>query len=62
MRYWRVFEGATGAWRDFIDRSWACFALDTIPQIRLFVKLKLQKCAPIPGLPGIGFFIGAQAG
>jgi hypothetical protein len=36
--------------------------LDTISQIRLFVKLKLQKCAPISGLLGIGFFMGAQVG
>jgi hypothetical protein len=25
--------------------------LDTIPQIRLFAKLKLKKCAPVPGPP-----------
>ena len=36
-------------------------ALDTIPQIRLFVKMKLQKCAPIPG-PPVVFFVVAQAG
>jgi hypothetical protein len=34
-------------------------ALDTNPQIRLFVKLKLTKCAPIPGLPVVGFFMPA---
>jgi hypothetical protein len=27
-----------------------------IPQIRLFGKLKLRNCAPIPGLPETGFF------
>jgi hypothetical protein len=32
-------------------------ALDTILQIRLFVKLKFTKCAPIPGPPAIGFFV-----
>jgi hypothetical protein len=26
------------------------------------VKLKLTKCAPIPGLPAIGFFMPVQAG
>jgi len=34
--------------------------LDAIVQISLFVKLKLQKCAPILGLPGVGFFMAAQ--
>jgi hypothetical protein len=37
-------------------------ALDAIAQIRLFVKLKLTNCAPILGLPEIGFFMGAQVG
>jgi hypothetical protein len=32
------------------------FVIDLTPQIRLFVKLKVTKCAPIPGLPEIGFF------
>jgi hypothetical protein len=32
------------------------FVIDLTRQIRLFVKLKLTKCAPIPGLPEIGFF------
>ncbi len=31
-------------------------ALDVTRQIRLFGKLKLQNCAPIPGLPAVGFF------
>jgi hypothetical protein len=38
------------------------FWLDTTARIGLFVKLKLTKCAPIPGLPGIGFFMPAPAG
>ena len=28
--------------------------IDAIPQISLFVKLKLTNCAPISGLPEIG--------
>jgi hypothetical protein len=32
------------------------FFIDLTHQIRLIVKLKLAKCAPIPGLPEIGFF------
>jgi hypothetical protein len=36
--------------------------LDATAQIGLFAKLKLAKCAPISGLPEIGFFMGAQAG
>jgi hypothetical protein len=31
-------------------------ALDATQQIRLFGKLKLMNCAPIPGLPEVGFF------
>jgi hypothetical protein len=34
--------------------------LDAPVQIRLFVKLKLTNCAPISGLPEIGFFMGAS--
>jgi hypothetical protein len=37
-------------------------ALSTENDISAFVKLKLAKCAPIPGLPGIGLFMGAQVG
>jgi hypothetical protein len=37
-------------------------ALDTIPQIRLFVKLKLTNCAPFSGLLEVGFFMRAQVG
>jgi hypothetical protein len=33
-----------------------------IAQISLFVKLKLQNCAPIPGPPAIGFFVRAEVG
>jgi hypothetical protein len=38
--------------------------IDTISQIRLFVKLKLASCALIPGYPRSGFFMSAarQAG
>jgi hypothetical protein len=31
--------------------------LDAPSQISLFGKLKLTNCAPIPGLPAIGFFM-----
>jgi hypothetical protein len=34
-------------------------SVDAPVQIRLFGKLKLTKCAPVPGLPAIGFFMGA---
>ena len=40
----------------------AMVRLDRILQIRLFVKLKLAKCAPIPGWPEVGFFMPAQVG
>jgi hypothetical protein len=30
--------------------------LDTTGQLSLFAKLKLMNCAPIPGLPEVGFF------
>jgi hypothetical protein len=43
-------------------RSAAKILLDAFAQIRLFGKLKLTKCAPIPGLPEIGFFMSAQIG
>jgi hypothetical protein len=33
------------------------FALDPSLRISAFVKLKLTKCAPISGLPEIGFFV-----
>jgi hypothetical protein len=33
--------------------------IDTISQIRLFVKLKLASCAPIMGFPRSGFFMSA---
>jgi hypothetical protein len=36
--------------------------VDALVQIRLFGKLKLTKCAPVPGLPEIGFFMNAQVG
>jgi hypothetical protein len=32
-------------------------AVDTTLQISGLMKLKLEKCAPIPGLPEIGFFM-----
>jgi hypothetical protein len=32
-------------------------AVDTTRQISGLMKLKLTKCAPIPGLPEIGFFM-----
>jgi hypothetical protein len=31
--------------------------LDVIVQIRVIAKLKLTNCAPIPGLPAIGFLL-----
>jgi hypothetical protein len=37
-------------------------AVDTTLQISGLRKLKLMKCAPISGLPAIGFFMPAQAG
>jgi hypothetical protein len=35
-------------------------ALDAIRQISALVKLKLTNCAPISGLPEVGFLVGAR--
>jgi hypothetical protein len=39
-----------------------CAVVDTYDQIMQFGKLKLAKCAPVPGLPAAGFLVPAQGG
>src|SRR5260370_31935801 len=43
-------------------RAPASAIVDATFRIMLFRKLKLTSCAPIPGLPAIGFFVRAQCG